>query len=39
MVDHCGFLICYVKYSYGGAVRTLNYAKKKHIQIMNVAEE
>ena len=40
MVDHCGFLICYVKYSYGGAVRTLNYArKKKHIQTMNVAEE
>ena len=37
MVDNSGFLICYVKYSWGGAAKTVEYAKRKnHIKIYNL---
>lgn len=36
MVNCSDFLIAYVNYSFGGAVKTLEYAqKKKHIEIFN----
>lgn len=39
MVNECDFLICYVKYSWGGASRTLEYAKRKnHIEIINISD-
>ena len=38
MIDNCDTLICYVNknYSYSGAKRTLNYAKKKGLEIINL---
>lgn len=39
MVKNSDYLICYVKYSWGGALKTFEYAKKKkHIKIMNLAK-
>ncbi|MBO4898141.1 MAG: DUF1273 domain-containing protein [Clostridia bacterium] len=37
MVNNSDFLICYVKLSFGGAVKTLEYAKRKRIKIYNIA--
>jgi len=38
MIDNCDFLIAYVKYSWGGAAKTFEYAKKKeNIKIFNLA--
>lgn len=40
MVNSSDFLICYVEYSWGGAAKTLAYAKrKKHIQIFYLPKE
>lgn len=36
MVDNSDLLIAYVKYSWGGAARTLEYAKRKSIKILNI---
>ncbi len=37
MVDESDFLIAYVNYSWGGAIKTLEYAlRKKHIQVFNL---
>ena len=37
MINECDFLICYVRHSWGGASKTLEYAtKKKHIKIINI---
>ena len=36
MVDESDFMICYVKYDWGGASKTLAYANKKHIKIYNL---
>ena len=39
MVNESDFLLCYVKYSWGGASKTLEYAeKKKHIEIINISD-
>lgn len=39
MIDQCVYLICYVKYSWGGAAKTIEYARrKKHIEICNLAD-
>ncbi len=38
MVDNSDFLICFVEHSWGGASKTLEYAKKKKIKIINIAE-
>lgn len=38
MVDNSKFLICYVERSWGGAVKTLGYAKRKKLNIFNIAE-
>ncbi len=39
MVEHSQALVCYVKYSWGGAVKTLKYAQsRKNIKIINLAE-
>jgi len=38
MIDSSQFLICYVERSWGGAKRTLEYAQKRNIQIINLAE-
>ncbi len=40
MVDNSDFIICCVKFSWGGAAKTLEYAqKKKHIKIFNLAQD
>ena len=37
MVNNSDFLVCYVEYSWGGAAKTVAYAKRKqHIQIWHV---
>ncbi len=36
MIKQSDFLICYVKYSWGGASKTLEYAQKQHIKILNI---
>ena len=39
MVGECGYMLAYVKNSYGGAVQTLNYAKRHgEITIVNLAD-
>lgn len=39
MVKNSDYLICYVKYSWGGALKTLEFAKKKkHIKTVNLAK-
>ena len=37
MVDSADLVIAYVKYSWGGAAKTLEYAKRKKVSIVNVA--
>ncbi len=37
MVDKSDYLICYIKYSFGGAAKTFDYAKRKKIEIINLA--
>ena len=39
MVDSADLVISYVKYSWGGAVKTVEYAKRKKKQIINLAIE
>ena len=37
MVDHADLLICYVEYEWGGACKTLEYAKRRnHIKTVNL---
>lgn len=36
IVDHCDYIICYVNNGWGGAVKTLKYAKKKKLPISNL---
>ena len=39
LVNRCDYLIAYVMYSYGGAAKTMAYAKRKeHITIHNLAK-
>lgn len=38
MVNNSNFLICYIQRSWGGAITTYKYAKRKKLQIFNVAE-
>ncbi len=38
MVDACNILVAYVRVSYGGAYKTLRYAKQKHKVIINLAD-
>lgn len=39
MVDNSAYLVCYVRHSWGGAARTLEYAQRKnHIKIFNLAD-
>ena len=38
MVNNSDFLICYIQRSWGGAITTYKYAKRKKLQIFNVAE-
>ena len=37
MVDSADLIIAYVKYSWGGATKTLEYAKRKKVPIINIA--
>ena len=37
MVDSANLVIAYVKYSWGGAAKTLEYAKRKKVPIINIA--
>ena len=37
MVDSADLVISYVKYSWGGAAKTLEYAKRKKVPIINIA--
>ncbi len=38
MVKESYYLICYVKHSWGGAAKTLEYAQKRNIHIINMAD-
>ena len=38
MVNEADFLIAFVKYSWGGAAKTLEYAKRKKVEFFNLAE-
>lgn len=39
MVNNSDFIICYIRYAWGGAAKTYEYAKrKKHIKIFNIAQ-
>ena len=39
MIDNSAYLLCYVRHSWGGAARTLEYARRKNqIKIFNLAE-
>ncbi len=38
MVEKCDYLICYVKHNFGGAAKTLEYAQKKKLEIINLAD-
>ena len=38
MVDKADFLICYANHGWGGASQTVDYAKKKGINIVNLAK-
>ena len=37
MIEKSQFLICYVNHSWGGASKTLEFAKRKNIKIINLA--
>ena len=37
MVDSADLVIAYVKYSWGGAAKTLEYAKRKKVPIINIS--
>ena len=39
MVDNSDYMICYINRSWGGAITTYNYAKRKKKQIFNIAKE
>lgn len=39
MINNSAYLICYIEWSWGGAAKTYEYAKKKNLQIFNVAEK
>ena len=38
MVNEADFLIAFVKYSWGGAAKTLEYAKRKKVEFFNLAD-
>lgn len=38
MVDNSGFLICYIDHTWGGAVKTFDYARKRKLKIFNIAK-
>ena len=38
MVDSADLVIAYVKYSWGGAAKTLEYAKRKKVPMINIAQ-
>lgn len=38
MVNNSDFLICYIQKSWGGAITTYKYAKRKKLQIFNIAQ-
>ena len=37
MVEEADLVIAYVMYSWGGAAKTLEYAKRKKVSIINIA--
>jgi len=39
MVNHSDFLICYIDHAWGGAFRTFDYAKRKKLQVYNIADD
>ena len=39
LVDHSGTCICYLTRSAGGPAYTVDYARKKGLRIINLAEE
>ena len=38
MVDEADFVIAFVKYSWGGAAKTLEYTKRKNVEFFNLAK-
>ena len=39
MAENCDIVICYVKYSYGGAYKAVKYASRKGKRIINISKE
>lgn len=39
LINHCELIIAYVKHSFGGAAKTLAYAKRKRKNIINLIEQ
>ena len=39
MVDHASYAICFVRYSWGGAAKTLQYAKRKNLLCVSINEK
>ena len=39
LVQNAAYAICYVTHSWGGAAKTYEYAKKKDLQLINLAEK
>ena len=38
MVNNSEILLCFIEHSFGGAAKTLEYAKKKGVRVVNLAE-
>ena len=38
LVENAGYAVCYVTHTWGGAAKTYELAKKRHLQIINFGE-
>ena len=38
MANNAQILVCYVKHSFGGAAKTIEYARKRQIRVLNIAD-
>ena len=39
MINHCDILVCYINRTWGGAIKTFQYAKRKNKTIINLADK
>lgn len=38
MIDNSTYLICFISRTFGGAIQTFNYAKKRNVKIYNISD-